>query len=125
MYKKLGYQVNFIPVLFLKAFDNTIENNEYVYIKFKNLDIENIKQRNIINNDAISRILLPEIIKLLDIKNKDALDYNGYLLDRKEKDMILNARNNDILIDIFTTSDKFNGEIVNDSKIFYNTLKKM
>jgi len=118
---KRGYNVNFIPVLFLKAFDN-IKDNEYIFIKIRNLDIKNIFEYNIIQNDKVSRVILPEIVKLLDIVNIDALDYNGYLLERSEKENIIVLNNNDMLIDIFTSENLFNGDILYDSEVFYKKL---
>lgn len=118
---KEGYNVNFTPVLFLKAFDN-LDNNEYIFIKFNNLDIDKLKKYNLIANNAISRILLPEIVNKLNVINKDALDYNGYLLERSEKESIIGLNKNDLLIDMFTSDELFNGDIEHDSKVF---LKKL
>ena len=118
---RLGYNINFIPVLFLKAYDK-LENNEYISVKFYDLNIDNILNYNVILNKEISSILLPEIIKLLDIKNKNELDYNGYLLERKEKENILNINDKDILIDIFTSDELFNGNIIHDKDVFYKKL---
>lgn len=117
----IGYNVKFIPVLFLKAFDS-LENNEYVYIKFNNLDIEIIKKYNLITNNEVSRIMLPEIIKHLGIVNSEALDYNGYLLEKNEKESIIGLKNNDLLIDMFTSDELFNGDIEHDSKVFFKKL---
>lgn len=118
---KKGYNVNFIPVLFLKAFDNNKEN-EYIYIKINNFDIKNIFKYNLIQNDNIARLILPEIIKCLDIDNKEALDYNGYLLERNEKENIIGLSNMDMIIDFFTSEDLFNGDILYDSEVFYKKL---
>ena len=120
--KKKNYKVNFIPVLFLKAFDS-YQDNEYVYIKINNIDIKNIFNYNLILNNKISRIILPEIIKLLNIENKEALDYNGYLLERYEKENIIDIKNNDMIIDFFTSENLFNGNIIDDSEVFYKKLK--
>jgi len=118
---KKGYNVNFIPVLFLKAFDNNKEN-EYIFIKINNFDIKNIFNYNLIQNDKISRVILPEIIKCLDIDNKEALDYNGYLLERNEKENIIGLSNTDMIIDFFTSEDLFKGDILYDSEVFYKKL---
>ena len=118
---KKGYNVNFIPVLFLKAFDSN-SNNEYVFIKINNIDIKNIFKYNLIQNDKISKVILPEIIKHLNIENKDALDYNGYLLERHEKENIIGLNNNDIIIDFFTSEGLFNSDIIHDSEVFYKKL---
>lgn len=119
--KRFGYNINFIPVLFLKAFDKT-DNNEYIYIKFNNTLIEDLKKYNIILNKDIPKILLPELIKLLDIENNEELDYNGYLLERHEKENIIELKNNDLIVDIFTSDELFNGSINHDSEIFYKKL---
>ena len=119
---RLGYKVNFIPTLFLKAHDNIEINNEYIYVKFNNLDIKTIRNLNMIMNNDVSRILLPEIVKLLDIVNRTALDYNGYLLTRKEKENLIEIKNNDLLIDTFTSEDIFDGQIGHDAKIFYKKI---
>lgn len=119
--KRFGYNINFIPVLFLKAFDK-IDNNEYVFIKFNNTIIEDLKKYNIILNNDISKTLLPEITKLLNIENIDELDYNGYLLERHEKENIIELKNNDLIIDIFTSGELFNGSINHDSEIFYKKI---
>lgn len=118
---KKGYNVNFIPVLFLKAYDSN-SNNEYVFIKINNIDIKNIFKYNLIQNDKISRVVLPEIIKHLDIENKDALDYNGYLLERYEKENIIGLSNSNIIIDFFTSEGLFNSDIIHDSEVFYKKL---
>jgi len=118
---KKGYNVNFIPVLFLKAFDSS-KDNEYVFIKINNFNIKNIIYYDLILNDKVSRVLLPEIIKHLDIENIEALDYNGYLLERSEKENIIVLNNNDMLIDIFTSENLFNGDILYDSEVFYKKL---
>ena len=118
---KKGYNINFIPVLFLKAYDSN-SNNEYVFIKINNIDIKNIFKYNLIQNDKISRVLLPEIIKHLDIENKDALDYNGYLLERHEKENIIGLSNSDMIIDFFTSEGIFNSDIIHDSEVFYKKL---
>ena len=107
--------------MFLKALENN-KNNEYVYIKIKNMEIKNIFNYNLIQNDKVSRVVLPEIIKKLDIVNKEALDYNGYLLERHEKENIIGLSNSDIIIDFFTSEDLFNGDILYDSKVFYKKL---
>lgn len=119
--RKNCYNVEFVPVLFLKAFD-TIDNNEYIYIKFNNLDINEIIYYGLIVNNNVSRILLLEIIKHLNVVNKDALDYNGYLLERHEKENIVGINDNDVLIDMFTSDNLFNGNIEHDSKVFYKKL---
>ena len=124
LYRKSGYKINFIPVLFLKAYSDKTENNEYICIKFNNLDIDLLKQKNMVGNTNTSRVLLPEIVDTLDIENKMALDHNGYLLNREEKDMILGKKENDIIIDMFTSNDEFNGEILHDADIFYNKFKR-
>lgn len=118
---KKGYKVNFIPVLFLKAYDSNT-NNEYVFIKINNIDIKNIFKYNLIQNDKISRVILPEIIKHLDIENKEALDYNGYLLERHEKENIIGLSNSDMIIDFFTSEGLFNSDIIHDSEVFYKKL---
>lgn len=120
--KRNGYNVNFIPVLFLKAFDK-IDNNEYIFIKFNNVNIINILKYNIILNSDIVSNILPKIIELLNIENKNELNYNGYLLERIEKDNIIESCNNDLIIDIFTSDGLFNGNIEHDSEIFYKKLK--
>ena len=83
-----------------------------------------LKQKNMVGNTNTSRVLLPEIVDTLDIENKMALDHNGYLLNREEKDMILGKKENDIIIDMFTSNDEFNGEILHDADIFYNKFKR-
>ena len=118
---RLGYNINFIPTLFLKAFDK-IDNNEYVLIEINNLNVNNIMNYNLILNSDVSTLLLPKLIKLIDIENKHELDYNGYLLERTEKESILNLSSNDILIDIFTSDELFNGDIFHDKDIFYKKL---
>lgn len=118
---KIGYKINFIPVLFLKAFDS-LDNNEYVFIKFNNMNIDTMREYNLINNNTVSRTLLPIIIKQLDIVNAEALDYNGYLLERSEKESLIGLNNNDLLIDMFTSDNLFNGDLEHDSKVFYKKL---
>lgn len=108
--KKYNYNVNFIPVMFLKAFDS-IENNEYVFIKFYNLNIENAINETLIKKINISRTILPEIIKTLDIINKDALDYNGYLLESIEKENIIDSKNKNLIIDMFMLENLDNKDI--------------
>lgn len=108
--KKYNYNVNFTPVMFLKAFDS-IENNEYVFIKFYNLNIENAINETLIKKINISRTILPEIIKTLDIINKDALDYNGYLLESIEKENIIDSKNNTLIIDMFMLENLDNKDI--------------
>lgn len=118
---KKGYNVNFVPVLFLKAFDAN-KDNEYVFIKINNFNIKNIIYYDLILNDKVSREVLPEIIKQLDIDNKEALDYNGYLLERYEKENIIGLSNSDMIIDFFTSEGLFNSDIIHDSEVFYKKL---
>ena len=119
--KKNGYVVEFIPILFLKAYDKS-ENNEFVYIKLYDLSVDDVLKNNFILNKDIARILLPEIIKCLDIEDKKALDYSGYLLERNEKENIMNLSNNDVLIDLFTSENLFDGKLIHDANVFYKKL---